>query len=203
MNKTLLDHIKNDVFPIYNNNDDGHNLNHIKYVIERSAKLSSGLDVNPDMVYVIAAYHDCGCYIDRENHEIISAKIFSDDKVMKNYFTSKQINTIKEAIEDHRASLEYEPRSIYGKIVSSADRNTSVEMSLKRSHDFQIKDNLNTPFEVLVENSYQKLNSKFGNGGYAKMYIKDQLYEDYLKEMQNLLSSKDNFSNAYKLVNGL
>ena len=122
---------------------------------------------------------------------------------MKNYFTNDQVKIIKEAIEDHRASLEYEPRSIYGKIVSSADRNTSVEMSLKRSHDFQIKDNPNSPFEVLVENSYQKLNSKFGTGGYAKMYIKDQLYEDYLKEMQNLLSNKDNFAKAYKLVNNL
>ena len=203
MNIILLSHIKKHIFPIYDKNDNAHNLEHIKYVIKRSIELCDGLDVNLDMVYVTAAYHDCGCYINRENHEIIAAKIFSKDETIKKYFSSEQIKVIKEAIEDHRASLEYEPRSIYGKIVSSADRNTSVEMSLKRSHDFQIKDNANKPLDVLVKNSYQKLNNKFGMGGYTKMYIKDQLYENYLKEMRSLLNDKNEFKKVYIKVNNI
>lgn len=44
---------------------------------------------------------------------------------------------MSEAIEDHRASLEYIPRSIYGKIISSADRNTSIEDILKRTYEYR------------------------------------------------------------------
>ena len=40
---------------------------------------------------------------------------------------SRKLKIIKEAIEDHRASAKNEPRSIYGKIVSTADRNNTVE----------------------------------------------------------------------------
>ncbi len=41
---------------------------------------------------------------------------------MKDFFDDEQRIIIKEAIEDYRATLEYEPRSDYGKIISSADR---------------------------------------------------------------------------------
>ena len=48
---------------------------------------------------------------------------------------------MSEAVEDHRSSLENDPRSIYGKIVSSADRNTSVEVTLKRCYSYNKKQN--------------------------------------------------------------
>ena len=40
---------------------------------------------------------------------------------------------IGEAVEDHRASLPYEPRSLYGKIISEADRDLDFERILKRT----------------------------------------------------------------------
>ena len=46
--------------------------------------------------------------------------------------------SLKEAIEDHRVSLEYEPRSDYGKIISSADRTTSIDSVLQRTHSYTI-----------------------------------------------------------------
>ena len=48
--------------------------------------------------------------------------MFIKDKNMKKWFNSNERNVIKEAIEDHRASSNHEPRSIYGMIVSTADR---------------------------------------------------------------------------------
>ena len=50
---------------------------------------------------------------------------------MKKFFKEEQRKIIAEAIVDHRASLEYEARSIYGKIVSSADREISVQNMLR------------------------------------------------------------------------
>ena len=90
---------------------------------------------------------------------------------------------IAEAIIDHRASLEYEARSVYGKLVSSADREISVENMLERSINFQSeKHKEESPtINQVIEYSFKKLSSKYGKGGYAKMYFPDEKYEEYLK----------------------
>lgn len=36
------------------------------------------------MSYVIAAYHDLGHHIDKDKHEVISAKMFEEDENIKN-----------------------------------------------------------------------------------------------------------------------
>lgn len=89
------------------------------------------------MVYTIASYHDLGHYIDRKTHEIISAKIFMEDKKIRQWFTDEQIIIIKEAIEDHRASSNHEPRTIYGKIISTADRTIiDIDNTKRRSYSY-------------------------------------------------------------------
>ena len=127
INKELKKYIENEIFPIYKKNDLGHNLDHIKYVIDRSIIFASKqANINLNMVYVIAAYHDIGHHIDAKNHEKVSAEILLKDSKLREFFTEEEMITMSEAIYDHRASLETEPRSIYGKIVSSADRNTLI-----------------------------------------------------------------------------
>lgn len=67
INKELKEYIENNIFPEYNKNDEGHNLDHIKYVIERSLKFAKIVqDINVDMVYTIAVYHDLGHHIDKK-----------------------------------------------------------------------------------------------------------------------------------------
>ena len=58
----------------------------------------------------------------RKNHERASRSMVESDAFLADYFTKEQRKIIGEAVEDHRASLSYEPRSIYGKIISEADR---------------------------------------------------------------------------------
>ena len=59
----------------------------IKYVIDRSLKFASKVDnINYDMVYVIAAYHDIGHYIDAKNHEKVSSYILFNDVNLKKFF---------------------------------------------------------------------------------------------------------------------
>lgn len=137
MNNELVQYIENEIFPLYNKNEEGHGINHIKTVIKRSLKLAKDYDADLDMVYTIASYHDLGHYIDRKTHEIISAKMFMQDEKIRQWFTDEQIIIIKEAIEDHRASSNHEPRTIYGKIISTADRTIiDIDNTIKRTYSY-------------------------------------------------------------------
>ena len=121
INNKLKQYIEENVFPEYKKNDQGHDLEHIKYVINRSIKFADTIpDINYDIVYTVASYHDIGHHINPKLHEIISAEIMYKDDNLKEYFSDEERLIIKEAIEDHRASSDHEPRSIYGKIVSTA-----------------------------------------------------------------------------------
>ena len=150
------------------------------------------------MVYTIAAFHDIGYKENPDEHEEVSSEMFRKNKDITEFFDQEQVDTIAEAIADHRASLEYEARSIYGKIVSSADREVSVDRMLTRSVLYQKdkltkQNNMIPTVDQIIEASYKKLSSKYGKGGYAKMYFPDKKYKEYLDRMQDLLENKEKF----------
>ena len=191
----LKKYIEENVFPQYAKNEKAHNLEHILAVIERSFHLveENQLEVNPDIVYTVAAYHDIGHHIDPKNHEKISADMMVQDEGLKDFFDEEELKTIQEAIEDHRASSDHEPRSIYGKIVSSADRNHTVNDCLKRTYYYGKKLNPEATDDELFARAYDVLVDKFGENGYAKHYFKDQNYDTFLQELRDLLKNKDLF----------
>lgn len=206
VNEELKKYINKNIFPEYEKNESAHDINHIKYVIDRSMKFAEEVpEINIDMAYTIAAYHDIGHHIDAKNHEKVSAEILEHDKGLKKFFEDDQIKIMKEAVEDHRASSDHEPRTIYGKIVSSADRNTDIESSIKRTYSYTKKHNPNLTLDELIEKSRQHLIEKFGIGGYAtsKMYFKDEEYEKYLRDLTELTSNKGEFTKIYKKINKL
>ena len=84
-------------------------------VIKQSVVISADLNVDMNMVYTIAAYHDTGLTVDRKTHHIVSGKIVREDMWLRDWFNEEQIEAIAQACEDHRASSDHEPRSIYGK----------------------------------------------------------------------------------------
>ncbi len=201
VNKELIEYVENNIKPIYvNNNYAGHGWEHIQNVISRSFELMEKfkLEINPNMVYVIAAYHDIGYKENPENHEQVSSEMFLQNKEIQHFFSEEENRIIAEAIVDHRASLEYEARSVYGKLVSSADRAIDVNNMLERSISFQYeKHKLENPtIQDIIEYSYKKLSSKYGNGGYAKMYFQDDKYLEYLKKVNLLFSDKEEFIKA-------
>ena len=198
INKELKKYIALNVFEQYDiNNMGGHGLDHIKTVIERCFEIIKAfdLDVDIDMIYTIAAFHDIGYRQDPDRHEEVSSEMFRKDQNMRKFFNDEQIEIIAEAIVDHRASLEYEARSIYGKIVSSADRETSVRNMLERSILYQADKHSseNPSVSQVIDYSYKKLSSKYGKGGYAKMYYPDKKYLDFLSNMQSLIEDKNKF----------
>ncbi len=199
INNDLKKYIEENIFPEYSKNEPAHNIDHIKYVIDRSFKFANTIpNINYSMVYTIAAYHDIGHHIDSKKHEIISGEIMSKDKNFKNFFSEEELQIIKEAIEDHRASSDHEPRSIYGKIVSTADRNNTVEACLRRSYTYGKKLEPTLTDDELFEKAYKALNKKFGKNGYAKFFFKDEEYENFLKNIRALLENKKLFIDTQK-----
>lgn len=153
------------------------------------------------MVYTIAAYHDLGHYIDRKTHEIISAEIFMKDDKIRNWFNDEERKIIKEAIEDHRASSNHEPRSIYGKIISTADRTIiDIDNTIKRTYSYGLKNFPELNDQQQIERIYQHLSEKYGEEGYAKVYLEDKEFEEALQKLRKALSNKEEFINRVKQV---
>ena len=201
INKELIEYVNSKIKPLYlSNNYGGHDWKHILDVTKRSFELIKEfkLVVDPNMVYIIAVYHDIGYYKDADNHEQVSSDMLLADAELKRFFNDEEIRIMAEAVYDHRASLEYEARSVYGKLVSSADRAIDVDVMLERSIAYQSEKHKdeNPSIEDVIEYSYKKLNSKYGNGGYAKMYFPDDKYQNYLARMNELLLDKSKFIEA-------
>lgn len=202
INSDLRKYIEENILPIYSKNDDGHGIEHINSVVERSLKLISKFDnLNVDMVYTIACFHDIAHHIDKDKHEILSARMFYEDKWMENYFSLEDRAIIKEAIEDHRASLDGVPRSDYGKLVSSADRNIDIESFFKRTHSYTLRHFPSYNLDEMINRAFHHLNKKFGDMGYAKIWCFDDEYEEYKKKVKQMLSDKYLFSIKYMEIN--
>ena len=204
MNDKLLDYIENNVFPQYAKNEQGHGIEHIKYVIERCMRFAEQFDnIDLNILYTIAAFHDIGHHIDKKNHEKLSAEMFYNNMNMTQFFTEEERIIIKEGIEDHRASCDSVPHSDYGKIISSADRSTDVNEFLKRTHSFTLKYEPNLNQSEIIERAYNHTKEKYGDSGYAKNYVVDDEYNKFKNTILELLNNKEKFKQYYIKVNNL
>jgi uncharacterized protein len=204
MNNLLVKYIEVNVFPEYSKNDSGHNIEHINYVIDRCFRFAEQFEnIDLDMLYTTAAFHDIGHHIDKKNHENLSAQIFYENDDMKQFFNEEQRIIIKEGIEDHRASSDKVPRSDYGKIISSADRSTDIDDFLKRTHAYTLKHNPNLTVDEMLERAYNHTIEKYGNNGYAKNYVIDEDYNNFKNEIITLINDKETFNQRYIKVNNL
>ena len=108
-------YVEENILPVYDVYDKAHSRSHILSVIRQSMdlyrRLSAGqmdggrrYDLDPDMIYVIAAYHDIGICEGRESHHLSSGRMLEEDVRLKQWFTAEQIQVMREAVEDHRSS---------------------------------------------------------------------------------------------------
>ncbi len=203
-NPDLYEYLKTSRLPQYALNDSGHGIEHIEYVVKRCFRfLEQFENINYNILYTAAVYHDIAHHIDKKNHEKLSADIFYKDEAIKKFFNENEITIIKEAIEDHRASLQSEPRNVYGKILSSADRSTDIDDFLKRTHAYTLKHQPKSTYNEMIERAYIHTKEKYGTQGYAKHYVIDDEYIKFRAEIQNLIENKGEFILKYNEVNGL
>ena len=202
INNELKKYIEDNILLEYEKNDEGHNIEHVEYVLKRAFEINEKYYLDDNMLYTIVCFHDIACYINRKEHERLSAERLYNDKKLREFFNDNEILIMKEAVEDHRASLEYEPRNIYGKILSSADRKVDVDVYLKASMGYYIKKHPDISKKDLIQDSYNFAIKKFGKNGYAvnKIYVKDEKYEKFLNEIQYLIDNKREYNKRAEQV---
>lgn len=168
---SLAEHVRTKVIPRYASFDPGHRKDHAEYVISQALKLCCRYDVDPEMVFTAAAYHDTGLCEDRKTHHIVSARIIREDSDLRKWFSDEQIETIAEAAEDHRASSDHEPRTIYGKLIAEADRQIIPETVIQRTVQFGFAHYPELDKEGHWQRTREHLIEKYGDGGYLKLWI--------------------------------
>ena len=109
---TLRQYLATEIIPRYDRFDAAHRRDHVEYVIAQSLKLAEHYDVDRDMVYAIAAYHDTGLAVDRKTHHLESGRIIRSDRSLRQWFNEARIAMMAQAAADHRASSDTDARSI-------------------------------------------------------------------------------------------
>jgi uncharacterized protein len=183
----MKQYIETEILPRYEAFDKAHQRDHADYVIRQSLELAKHYDVDMDMVYAIAAYHDTGLAVDRKTHHIESGKIVRNDRRLDEWFTPEQIETMAQAVEDHRASNKNEPRSIYGKIVAEADRQIDGMTILRRTIQFGLNHYPELDREGHWERTLEHIYEKYAEGGYLRLWIPESPNAIRLKEFQSMV----------------
>lgn len=185
--KYLQQYIEDEIIPRYQHFDKAHQEDHVRTVIEASMQLADHYPVSKSMVYAIAAYHDTGLAVDRKTHHLESGKIVRTDPRLRDFFTAEEIETMAQAVEDHRASNKNEPRSIYGKIVAEADRIIDAETILRRTVQFGLSNYPELGKAEQLERAMDHLHEKYARGGYLRLHIPESPNAKALQQLQELI----------------
>ncbi len=191
--KDIFEYIEEKIIPLYDNFDGGHKQDHAYKVINSSLAIAKDYDVNVNMVYVIAAFHDVGLKFDRQTHQIHSARVLLEDNNLKKFFNEDELLIMSQAVEDHRASNDYEPRSIYGRIVAEADRDINYETIIKRTVQYSLSKYPSFTKEEHINRVVNHVKEKYGENGYLKLYLNTKENSDGLEEIRNKLKNLNQF----------
>lgn len=189
MNSRLTEYIEREIIPLYSSFDKAHQTDHAREVIKRSLELATHYDVDINMVYTVAAYHDTGLSEGRERHHIVSGEILEADLELRKYFTAEQIVVMREAVEDHRASSDHEPRTIYGRIVAESDRLIVPQTIIRRTVQFGLAHYPELTKEEHFNRCKEHLVDKYGENGYLKLWIPHSQNAVRLAELRKIIAN--------------
>ena len=187
MNKELKEYIESHIIPMYDGFDAGHGREHAYAVIEEALRLAGFYDVDSDMVYAAAAYHDTGLCVDRKTHHLESGRIIREDNELRRWFTGEQIETIAQAAEDHRASSDHEPVTVYGKIIAEADRQIIPESIILRTVQYGLDHYPELDKEGHWARTCEHMAEKYDVGGYLKLWIPESRNADGLARLREII----------------
>jgi len=190
MDKSLVEYIEEQIIPLYDGFDAGHGREHVEAVIAEAVRLAGFYDVDADMVYAAAAYHDTGLSVDRKTHHLESGRIIRADKRLGEWFTPGQIEVIAQAAEDHRASSDHEPRTIYGKIIAEADRQIIPESIILRTVQYGFKHYPELDKEGHWRRTCEHMAEKYDDGGYLKLWIPESRNAQGLASLREIIHDK-------------
>lgn len=193
--------IDREIVPRYDAFDAGHSRDHVLTVMSQALKLAEFYpEVDRCILLVAAAYHDLGLVNGRENHHSDSARIVREDERLKQWFTDEEIGTIADAAEDHRASSNHEPRTIYGRIVAEADRIIDGDTIVRRALQYGMKHEPGLDREGQYRRLMEHMREKYDYGGYLKLWIPESDNACRLEAFRQTLADEKAFRNMFDRI---
>lgn len=197
MNPGLKRYIEREIIPRYEHFDRAHDVGHVRTVIARSLELAARYEVDADMVYAIAAYHDTGLVNGRENHHLDAGRILAADRELRRWFSEEQVEVMRQAVEDHRASSKNAPRSIYGLIVAEADRVIDAATIIRRTVQYGLDHCPGLDREGHFVRCLEHLREKYAEGGYLKLWIPESENARQLEALREVIRNPELIRKAF------
>lgn len=198
MNQELKQYIEKNIFPLYTRYY-SHGMLHIHQVIHNCLYLAKYYHLDLNKAYTIAAYHDVGLSVSRENHEKESGKIFKKDQELQKFFSDAEIEEMKQAIEDHRGSRKEPPRNMYGKILSDSDRDFNIEILAKRQLATSIKNypDIHT-FDEHFERCYSYMTKRIEGFGHFNLWTNNPHFIEQRNQFEKNYLDKNYTKEIYQ-----
>jgi len=197
----IRDFIEREIVPRYDKFDAGHDRNHVEMVMSGALGLAQYYpEVDHCILLVAAAYHDLGLVNGRDHHHTDSALIVREDERLRQWFSDEEINTIADAAEDHRASSDHEPRTIYGRIVAEADRIIDSETIVRRALQYGMKHEPSLDREGQYQRLMAHMQEKYNYGGYLKLWIPQGDNARRLEEFRQTLADEKAFRHLFDTI---
>lgn len=197
----IRDFVEHEIVPRYDGFDAGHGRDHVQTVISQALSLAQYYpEVDRCMLLVAAAYHDLGLAFGRELHHIHSARIVREDERLQQWFNEDEINAIADAAEDHRASSDHEPRTIYGRIVAEADRIIDGETIVRRALQYGLKHEPGLDREGQYRRLMEHMREKYDYGGYLQLWIPESDNVKQLEAFRQTLANEEAFRRLFDTI---
>lgn len=193
--------IESEIIPRYDSFDAGHDTHHAHTVIAQALQLAEHYpEVDRCLLLVAAAYHDLGLAFGRDIHHIHSARIVRKDARLRQWFSEDEIDIIADAAEDHRASSDHEPRTIYGRIVAEADRIIDGNTIVRRALQYGLSHEPNLDREGQYRRLMEHMREKYDYGGYLKLWIPESSNAHNLEVFRQTLHDEARFRQLFDTI---
>ena len=197
----IREFVEREIVPRYDGFDAGHGRDHVLTVISQALQLAGYYpEADKCLLLVAAAYHDLGLVNGREHHHTDSARIVREDMRLRQWFTEEEINIIADAAEDHRASSDHEPRTIYGRIVAEADRIIDGETIVRRALQYGMKHEPGLDREGQYRRLMEHMREKYDYGGYLKLWIPESDNARNLEAFRQTLADEKAFRGMFDRI---
>jgi uncharacterized protein len=205
-NVKLREYLETEIVKYYNRNDKGHDINHLKAVINYAERINLilGNPIDNDMLMTAIYFHDVACGINRSEHNYFASIMVKNNKVLKEVFTKEQIELIAKACYEHRSKLE--KTTLLSRIVSDADKADAcrIDRMIYRAWYYGRKYYPETVQDDLIVRCHSVQNKKYGKNSYFNFELEETKYivKDDLIVSRKILDDYELFeSYARKMIN--
>ena len=129
-----------------------------------------------------------------------SGEILLADTELRRWFTAEQLAVMRDAVEDHRASSDHAPRTIYGRIVAEADRCIDPATVLRRTVQYGLSHCPALDREGHFERCLAHLRKKYAEGGYLRLWIPESDNARKQEELRALIRDEARLRAAFDAV---